>query len=90
MKECPVLLMVVITEEGGEGRKQLRVDFFLVSLHFLPGVSRFGCGLRACGSMRVSIARILSSISDKHYAGMMDQWDVGEGWRQQKQESDEI
>lgn len=33
----------------GEGKeKELRVPvFFLDSLYFLPGVSRFGCGLRA-------------------------------------------
>lgn len=77
--------------EGGGARKELRVEFFfffffffLVSFYFLPGVSRFGCGLRASGSMRVSIARILSSISDNRHAGVIDQWDGGERWRQQK------
>ena len=28
--------------EVGRGRKELRVDYFLVSLYFLLGVSRFG------------------------------------------------
>ena len=65
---------------GGEGRKELRVYFFFLSFfYFLPGVSRFGCGLRASGSMRVSIARILSSISDNRHDGVIDQWDGGEG-----------
>lgn len=82
---------------GGGARKELRVEFFLffsfffflVSFYFLPGVSRFGCGLRASGSMRVSIARILSSISDNRDAGVIDQWDGGEGWRQQKKQGKE-
>lgn len=37
-------------QRGGERKKELRVTiffFFLDSLYFLPGVSRFGCGLRA-------------------------------------------
>ncbi|TNN68031.1 hypothetical protein EYF80_021676 [Liparis tanakae] len=36
----------------------------------------------------VSIARILSSVSDNHRGGAMDQWEAGEGWRQQKQVND--
>lgn len=36
---------------GGKKRAEGCLFFFFVSLYFLPGVSRFGCGLRPSGSM---------------------------------------
>lgn len=80
----PAVFMVVIGWRGAEGaEKSWGLAFFFVSLYFLPGVSRFGCGLRPSGSMWVSIARIRSSISDNCHDGVTDQ--RGEGARQQKQ-----
>lgn len=69
----------------GPGTGGKRADGLLfLFLYFLPTVSRFGCGLRASGSMRVSIAGRLSSISDNHREGVIGQWGGGEGWMQQK------
>lgn len=62
-------------------KKSWRLTFFFVSLYFLLGVSRFGCGLQASRSMWVSIARLLSSISDNLHDGVIDQWDGR--WRKQ-------
>lgn len=78
--EWPVLSMVVIME-GWRRIKRAEGWLFFVSLYFLLGVSRFGCGLRASKSMWVSIARLLSSISDNLHDGVIDQWDGR--WRKQ-------
>lgn len=78
--EWPVLSMVVIME-GWRRIKRAEGWLFFVSLYFLLGVSRFGCGLRASRSMWVSIARLLSSISDNLHDGVIDQWDGR--WRKQ-------
>lgn len=63
-----------VGREEGESAEGWR---FSVSLYFLLGVSRFGCGLQARGSMWVSIDTILLSISDNSYDGVKDQWDGG-------------
>jgi len=74
-------------DNGVKKRAEALLFFLLLFIFRLVSAGLGVDGGRAdrCG---VSIARILSSISDNHHDAVMDQWEAGEGRRQQKQVND--